>query len=47
MNKCCFNCRFCSEYYPKFVDVCDKDGHIIENADKEMCEWFAPSEVDE
>ena len=47
MKASCFNCCFCSESYPSFIDACDKSGRCIEDVYTEKCADFTPSEVDE
>lgn len=37
MQKCCFNCAYCSEHYPSLKDTCDLDEHIVVDAEKEGC----------
>lgn len=44
MEKSCFNCAYCSETYPGFVDKCDIDDHVIKNPEKESCIHFIESE---
>lgn len=43
-KKICFNCAFCSERYPAFIDVCDKTERIITDVFTESCNEFAPTE---
>ena len=47
MEKCCYNCAWCSESYPSFVDSCDMDGRVIKDVYTEVCEKFEPLEVKE
>ena len=44
MKKACINCAYASEFYPSFMDVCDRDGHVIYDADEDSCEGFEPLE---
>ena len=44
MKKACINCAYASEFYPSFMDVCDRDGHVIYDADEDNCEGFEPVE---
>lgn len=44
LKKACINCAYASEFYPSFMDVCDRDGHVIYDADEDSCEGFEPME---
>lgn len=46
-EKNCFNCAFCSEGYPSFVDTCDKDNHVVKNVYSEKCGDFARIDSDD
>lgn len=43
-DKICFNCARCSELYPSFRDVCDRDEHEIKDVFSEHCEQFVELE---
>lgn len=47
MKSVCFNCAYCSECYPSFKDVCDLDGHVINDVYNETCGKFLESEDEE
>ena len=45
MKKTCINCAYASEFYPSFMNVCDRDGHVIYDADEDSCEGFETMEL--
>ena len=47
MKKACINCAYASEIYPSFMDVCDRDGHVIIDADEYSCKNFYPLEQED
>ncbi|MCB6366624.1 hypothetical protein LI291_10615 [Intestinibacillus massiliensis] len=40
----CINCALASEHYPSFIDSCDLDGHVILDAETEVCGQFVRSD---
>lgn len=40
----CFDCAYCSESYPSFIDSCDRDGRVIADVFVGWCDKAVPSE---
>ena len=40
----CYDCAYCSTFYNKPGDICDKDEHVIENVYAEKCDGFEEME---